>query len=145
MYNLMTLSLPLQHSLQVLRFSSILIDPVHLQSLGCKCHVIPVDICISGMYSCNTMIKIYRVRVRLRFMVFNSTYNNISVISWQSILLVVETRETRRKPPTCHKSLTNYVVSNTPRLSGVRTHCIVSCKSNYHTIMTTTVPQIYLD
>ena len=29
--------------------------------------------------------------LRLRFMVFNATFNNISVISWQSVLLVEET------------------------------------------------------
>jgi len=31
----------------------------------------------------------------------------------------------RRKPPTCHKSLSNLsnnVVSSTPRLSGIQTH-----------------------
>ena len=28
---------------------------------------------------------------RLGFMVFNATFNNISVISWRSVLLVVET------------------------------------------------------
>jgi hypothetical protein len=33
-------------------------------------------------------------------MVFNATFNNISVISWRSVLLVEE-RWTRRKPPTC--------------------------------------------
>jgi len=32
--------------------------------------------------------------------------NNISVILWQSVLLV---EGTRRKPPTCHKSLTNFI------------------------------------
>jgi len=37
-------------------------------------------------------------------MVLNATFNYISVISWQSVLLV---EETRRKPPTCRKSLTN--------------------------------------
>jgi len=31
-------------------------------------------------------------RVRVRIMVFNATFNNISVISWQSVLLVEETR-----------------------------------------------------
>jgi hypothetical protein len=30
--------------------------------------------------------------VCLLFMVFNATFNNISVISWQSVLLVEETR-----------------------------------------------------
>ena len=40
-------------------------------------------------------------------MVFNATFNNISVISWRSVLLVEETGGPRRKPPTCRKSLTN--------------------------------------
>jgi hypothetical protein len=30
--------------------------------------------------------------VRIRVMVFNDTFNNISVISWRSVLLVEETR-----------------------------------------------------
>jgi hypothetical protein len=44
----------------------------------------------------------------LASMVFNATFNNISVISWRSILLVEETR-VPTKPPTCHKSLTNFI------------------------------------
>jgi hypothetical protein len=36
----------------------------------------------------------------------NATFNNISVISWWSVLLV---EETRKKPPTCHKSPTNFI------------------------------------
>jgi hypothetical protein len=43
----------------------------------------------------------------LSIIVFNATFNNISVISWRSVLLVEETRVPGRKPPTCHKSLTN--------------------------------------
>ena len=46
--------------------------------------------------------------------VFNATFNNISVMSWWSVLLV---EETRRKSQTCRKSLTNLshnVVSSTP-------------------------------
>jgi len=41
-------------------------------------------------------------------MVFNATFNNISVIFWQSVLLVEETRVSRWKPPTCRKSLKNF-------------------------------------
>jgi hypothetical protein len=65
----------------------------------------------------------------MRVMVFNVTFNNISVISWQSVLLVEETGvlgENHRL--TCRKSLTNLslnVVSNTPRLSWVRTHNVI--------------------
>jgi len=43
------------------------------------------------------------------FMVFNATFNNISVILWQSVLLVEETWVPGRKPLTCHKSLTNFI------------------------------------
>jgi hypothetical protein len=32
------------------------------------------------------------MRVRVMVIVFNTTFNNISVISWQSVLLVEETR-----------------------------------------------------
>jgi len=39
------------------------------------------------------------------FMVFNATFNNISVISWRSISIG---GGNQRKPPTCRKSLTNY-------------------------------------
>ena len=38
---------------------------------------------------------------RFRFIVFNATFNNISVISWQSVLLVEETGVPGEKPPTC--------------------------------------------
>ena len=39
-------------------------------------------------------------------MVFNTTFNNISVISWRSVLLVEETRVPRKNEQTSHKSLT---------------------------------------
>jgi hypothetical protein len=57
-------------------------------------------------------------------------------------------RRTRRKPPICRKSLTNFNtswctpspdrVSNSQTSVVIGTDCIGSCKSNYHTIMTTT-------
>jgi len=42
-------------------------------------------------------------------MVFNTTFNNISVIAWQSVFWVEETRRTQRKPTTCCKSLTDFI------------------------------------
>jgi len=45
---------------------------------------------------------------RFRFMVFNATFNNISVIVAVSFI-GVGNRSTSRKPPTCHKSLTNCI------------------------------------
>ena len=61
---------------------------------------------ISPMVSSNLQKlknKIYIIRFFCFFvclMVFNATFNNISVISWRSVL---------RKPPTCRNSLTNFI------------------------------------
>jgi hypothetical protein len=42
--------------------------------------------------SCHGKILIFiHIRVRIRVMVFKATFNNISVISWKSVLLVEET------------------------------------------------------
>ena len=44
-------------------------------------------------------------------MVFNATFNNLSVILWQSVLLVEETMQsTRRKSPTC-QTLSHYTIN----------------------------------
>jgi hypothetical protein len=75
----------------------------------------------------------------VRFMLFN----------YQSVLLVEET-EVHRPVASHWQTLSQYVVSNTPRhewgsnsqlnLVVIGTNCIGSYKSNYHTIMTTTAP-----
>ena len=54
---------------------------------------------------------------------FNATFNNISVISWWSVLLE-ETGATGKshRPATSHRqTLSHNVVSNTPPLSGIIT------------------------
>ena len=52
---------------------------------------------------------------RIKIMLFNATFNNISVISWWSKLLVEETGENHR-PVTSHwQILSHNVVSSTPR------------------------------
>jgi hypothetical protein len=51
-------------------------------------------------------------------MVFNTTFNNISVISWQSVLLVGKIwvpGEISDLPQVTDKQLSHNVVSNTPR------------------------------
>jgi hypothetical protein len=58
-------------------------------------------------------------------MVFNATFNNISVTSWWSILLVEETRglgENHRSVASHWQTLSHNPVSNTIRLSGIQTH-----------------------
>jgi len=70
-------------------------------------------------------------------MVFNATFNNISVISWQPVLLVEETGvsgENHRLVESHWKFVSHNVVSSIPRLGENRTG-----KANYHTITTTTV------
>jgi len=50
-------------------------------------------------------------------MVFNATFNNISVISWKSVWLVEETgvpRENHRPVASRWQTLSHNVVSNTP-------------------------------
>jgi hypothetical protein len=52
------------------------------------------------------------------FMVFNATVNNISVISWQSVLLVEETSvpgENHRPVASQWQAFSNNIVLNTPR------------------------------
>ena len=58
-------------------------------------------------------------------MVFNSTFNNTSAISWRSDYLEEETGIFgENQPPVASNwpDLSHNVVSSTPSLSGVRTH-----------------------
>jgi hypothetical protein len=51
-------------------------------------------------------------------MVVNATFNNISIISWRSVLLVTETEVPREnyRPVASHwQTLSHNVVSSTPR------------------------------
>ena len=59
------------------------------------------------------------------FMVFSATFNNISVISWRSVLLVKETRVPDENPRVSRwQTLSHNVVHLA--MSGIRTHN-VSC------------------
>ena len=77
----------------------------------------------------------------IRVMALNTTFNNISVISWRSVLLVDETwvpRENHRPAAIHWQTLSHNVVSSTPRLSwagfehvtlvAICTDCTDSCK-----------------
>jgi hypothetical protein len=61
-----------------------------------------------------------------RVRVFNATFNNISVISWRSDLLVEETRVPREnhRPVASQWQTSHNVVSSTPRRSEIQTHNI---------------------
>jgi hypothetical protein len=68
-------------------------------------------------------------------MVFNTTFNNISFIPWQLVLLVEETGENHRPSASHWKTLLNNVVSSTPRLSRIRTHNVSGDKQWLHKII----------
>ena len=63
--------------------------------------------------------------VRVRVMVFNATFINISAISWWSVLLVEETKENHRHVASQWQTLSYNVVLSTPRLSGELTTLVV--------------------
>ena len=104
-------------------------------------------------YGILEMILIWKLNIIYERMLFNATFNNISVISWQSVLLVEETRvpwENYRSDAIHWQTLSHNVVSSTPRMSGIQTHmlvvigtdCIGSYKSNY---MTMTAPTLNMN
>ena len=81
--------------------------------------------------------------------VYIATFNNISVISWGSVLLMEETGvpgENHRPVASHWQTVSHNVVSSIPYLIWIRlkilvvigTDCIGSYKSNYHTFTTMT-------
>ena len=59
-------------------------------------------------------------------MVFNATFNIISVISRRSVLLVEETGENHQPAASHRQTLSQTVVSSAHRLSGIRAHNVSS-------------------
>ena len=91
--------------------------------------------------------EICSVMVMVR--ISNATFNNISVISWQSVLLVGEAALSgdNHWPAAGHcQTLSHKVVwvhliragLELTTLVVIHTDCIVSCKANYYTITATT-------
>ena len=59
------------------------------------------------------------------FMMFDASFNNISVISWQSVLFMVEENGENHRSAASHwQTLSHNVVSSTPRLCWIRNHII---------------------
>jgi hypothetical protein len=82
--------------------------------------------------------------------VFNATFNNISALSWRSVLFVKETRVPgeNHRPAACQcKTLSHNVVSpwtglEHTHLVVIGTVCTGSCE-NYHTSTSTTASERY--
>ena len=78
-------------------------------------------------------------------LLFNATFNNSSVYIVAVSIIDGGNRRTRRKIPTCRKSLTNFITyccAPRPGRDSNSHDCIGSCKSNYHTITITTAPAL---
>jgi hypothetical protein len=79
---------------------------------------------IAIVYSATSTV-IYFSKVRLRVVVLNTNFNNISAILCQSVLLVEEARVPREnhRPVVSHwQTLSHNVVSSTPCYEGIQTH-----------------------
>ena len=96
-------------------------------------------ISLKNMLDATRKLKNHKAsRLRFRFMVFNVIFNNITVISWLSVLFVEEIRvpeENYRLTASHWHALSHNVVSSTSHLSWIRTHSVWSI---YRTITTTT-------
>ena len=66
--------------------------------------------CILLYFKGNYKVSFSKELRRVRAMVFNATFNNISITSWPSVLLVEETGLPGGKPLTCRKLLTNLII-----------------------------------
>ena len=62
------------------------------------------------------------------FMMLNSTFSNISIISWWSVILVDETGipGENHRPTASHWQSSSYHALSTPHLSGIRRICNIS-------------------
>ena len=93
----------------------------NLKDVSMKWGVINLNTPFNNWSCINTLVH----TIRVRFMVLNATFNNISVILWRSVLLVEESGvpgENPRPAASHWQTSSTNVVSNTPRLSGIQTH-----------------------
>ena len=111
----------------------------------------PVSFVKTLWWKCHVMSHLgFLIGTSVRVMVFNATFNNISVILWRSVLFVEETRVPGENhwPAASHWQLYHIMLYQVHlayvefelMLVVVSTDYIGSYKSNYHMIMTKMAP-----
>ena len=96
----------------------------NLKDVSMKWGVINLNTPFNNWSCINTLVHTFMVR----FMVFSTTFNNISAILWRWVLLVEESGVPAENhwPAASHwQTLSTNVVSNTPRLSGIQIHNVI--------------------
>ena len=114
------------------------------QTYTCTVHVHVPCIFIKYNHTDNTK---WLVCLFVCLMVFNATFNNISVISWRSVFLVGKPEYPEKTTGELYHIMLYRVHLTWARfelttLMVKDTNSIGSCKSNYHTITAMTAPSI---
>ena len=119
---------------QLQRDNNIVTNITYCFTLQVIFYLFLIKICVTSNFNtilvihifCSLLLVMYfSVWLKVRVMVFSTTFNNISAISWRSVLFVKETgvpRENHRPVVSLWQTLSHNVVSITPRMSEIRTH-----------------------